>query len=160
VFEAILAGLRDEPLELIVTVGSDGDPAALGPQPDNVHVERFLPQGALLPLCDLVVSYCGSGAMLGTLGAGLPMLALPQGADQFLNAGRITATGTGLALMPEEATPAAIREAAAALLTDASVHTAARALQGEIEAMPAPATLIDGLEALVAAAGTDGNHHA
>ena len=157
VFEAILAGLRDEPLELIVTLGADGDPAALGPQPDNVHVERFLPQGALLAFCDLVVSHCGSGAMLGTLGAGLPMLALPQGADQFLNASRITATGTGLALMPAEATPAAIREATTTLLTDASIHAAAQALRAEIEAMPAPASVVGGLEALVAAAPSHGN---
>ncbi|MEO8572101.1 MAG: nucleotide disphospho-sugar-binding domain-containing protein [Chloroflexota bacterium] len=57
-----------------MTVGTKGDPALLGPQPDNVHVERYIPQSQLLPHCDLLVAHAGSGALLGALNAGVPIL--------------------------------------------------------------------------------------
>src|SRR5207249_8504898 len=40
VLQTIIAGLREAPLNLIVTLGRDRDPADFGPQPANVHVER------------------------------------------------------------------------------------------------------------------------
>jgi UDP:flavonoid glycosyltransferase YjiC (YdhE family) len=40
VFAAIITALRDEPVELVVTVGRNQDPAQFGPQPPSVHVER------------------------------------------------------------------------------------------------------------------------
>jgi UDP:flavonoid glycosyltransferase YjiC (YdhE family) len=72
-FQRVLTGLRDLPVNLIVTVGRDLDPDELGTQPANVHIERFIPQAALLPHCDLVVSHGGSGSVLGALAHGLPM---------------------------------------------------------------------------------------
>ena len=44
VFRALLDGLRDEALNVVVTVGKQNDPAVLGPQPSNVHVHRYIPQ--------------------------------------------------------------------------------------------------------------------
>jgi UDP:flavonoid glycosyltransferase YjiC (YdhE family) len=38
VFSGPLAGLRDVGAEIVVTVGNELDPAALGPQPKNVHI--------------------------------------------------------------------------------------------------------------------------
>lgn len=52
IFQRVLAGLRSLPLNLIVTVGRDIDPAEFGPQPANVHIERYA-QALLLPYCDL-----------------------------------------------------------------------------------------------------------
>lgn len=53
-FQAILDGLRDEPVTLILTIGRDVNPEEFGPQPANVHIERYVPQSLLLPQCDLV----------------------------------------------------------------------------------------------------------
>jgi len=47
-FAAILAGLRDEPLNLILTIGRNHDPADFGPQSAHVHIERYVPQTVLL----------------------------------------------------------------------------------------------------------------
>jgi UDP:flavonoid glycosyltransferase YjiC (YdhE family) len=150
VFRAVLEGLRDEPVNVIVTVGADGDPSALGPQPDNVHVERYIPQSQLLPKCDLFVSHAGSGALLGALNAGVPMLAIPQGADQFFNAARIVEVGLGLRLMPAELDAAAVREAIRELLEDGRFAAVARTQKAAIEAMPSPAEVVPILEALAA----------
>lgn len=148
VFTTVLEGLRDEAVNVIVTVGASGDPALLGPQPDSVHVERFIPQTQLLPHCDLIISHAGSGATLGALAAGLPMLAIPQGADQFLNAGAIVEAGAGLRLLPAELTSIAVRDATNRLLQDRRFADVARAQRAAIGEMPAPASVVPRLEAL------------
>ena len=82
VFEAALAGLRELPLNIVVTTGPGSDPERFGPQPPNVVIELFIPQALILPQCRVVVSHCGAGTMLGALSHGLPQLCLPQDADQ------------------------------------------------------------------------------
>jgi UDP:flavonoid glycosyltransferase YjiC (YdhE family) len=149
VFRAVLEGLREEALNVIVTVGPSGDPAGLGPQPENVHVERYIPQSQLLPLCDLFVSHGGSGALLGALSAGVPMLAIPQGADQFINAKRVVEAGFGLRLMPSELTSDAVRSAARRLIDDGQFVEVARVQQAAIAEMPDPSAVVPVLEALV-----------
>ena len=149
VFRTVLDGLRDEPLNIIVTVGADGNPAALGPQPDHVHVERYVPQSQLLPYCDLLVSHAGSGALLGALNAGVPMLAMPQGADQFMNAERIVEVGVGLRLMPSDLSPISVRDSARRLIGEGQFTRVARIQQAAIEEMPTPHAVVPVLEALV-----------
>ena len=145
VLETALAGLRDLPLNLVVTTGPGSDPARLGPQPPHVLVAAHLPHALLLPRCRLVVSQGGAGVMLGALALGLPQLVLPQGADQPLNAAACQAAGAGLALGPEEVTTEAVRASAEHLMADSGFTSAAHVIRAEIEAMPAAADLLDGL---------------
>ena len=107
-FAAILEGVRDEELNVIVTIGAGNDPAALGPQPDNVHIEEFIPQSALLPRCDLVINQGGT-AILPILANGLPLLVLPRAANQFHNAESCVSAGVARSLLPSEVTAEAVR---------------------------------------------------
>ena len=66
------------------------------------------------------------------------MLAIPQGADQFLNAERIVESGVGLRLMPDEVEPGAVRDAIQTLLDDELYRDAARVHQASMKSMPAP----------------------
>jgi UDP:flavonoid glycosyltransferase YjiC (YdhE family) len=66
-------------VDVLVAVGPEGDPAALGDVSDNVHIERFVNQAQVLPLVDLAVTHGGTGTVLGALQAGLPQLLIPQG---------------------------------------------------------------------------------
>jgi hypothetical protein len=136
-------------VDILVTVGPEGEPAALGEVPNNVHVERFVAQSAVLPLVDLIVHHGGTGTVLSALEVGLPQLLLPQGADQFYNAQILPATGVARALPNEAQQPGAIAEAVQALLGDSPErHTAAR-LRDEIAAMPSPAEVVPTLIELV-----------
>lgn len=137
VFAAVLDALRDEPVTVIVTVGEDNDPDAFGLQPDHVHIERFVPQSLLLPYCDAVVNQGGT-AILPILAHGLPLLLLPQGANQFHNAAACLAAGVARRLLPSEVSPAAVRRELRALLDDPRVREAATRVQGELAAMPGP----------------------
>jgi UDP:flavonoid glycosyltransferase YjiC (YdhE family) len=136
VFEACLAGLRDLPLDVVVTVGRDGDPDRLGPQPPSVLVERYVPQALLLPRCRVVISHGGAGTLLGAYAHGLPQLIIPQAADQFVNATVAEAAGAAIALLPGAVTPEAVRTAVRRLLCEPGFALAARAVRAEIEAMP------------------------
>jgi UDP:flavonoid glycosyltransferase YjiC (YdhE family) len=132
-------------VDILVAVGPEGEPAALGELPDNVHVERFVAQSDVLPLVDLIVHHGGTGTVLGALEAGLPQLLLPQGADQFINAEMLTTAGAVRALTNEAQQPGAIGEAVQALLGDCPERQVAARLRDEIAAMPAPDEVVPAL---------------
>src|SRR5205814_4683234 len=133
-----IAGLRDEPVELIVTVGRDQDPGQFGQQPANVHVERYIPQSLLFPRCDLVVCHGGWNTVLAALGHGLPLVLLPIGADQPQNAERCAALGVGVTVRPEGRTPTAIRAAVREVLANPSYRENAERMRDEMESLPGP----------------------
>ena len=147
-FERSIRGLCELHIELIVTVGRYVDPARFGPQPDHVHIEHYIPQAELLPVCDLVVNHGGSGSVIGALAHGLPMVVLPMGADQSLNASRCERLGVGVALDATRATPRSIRGAVAGVLDDSAFRVAAEGIRDEIAALPGPEAVVPRLEAL------------
>ena len=152
-FERALTGLRELPVNLLVTVGRQLDPAEFGRQPGHVRIERYIPQAAVLPHCALSVSHAGSGSVLGALAHGLPMVLLPMGADQPANAGRCVRLGVAQALDPVTATPETIRAAVTAVLADPGYRMAARRFQDEIATLPEPAAAVSRLEQLAGAGG-------
>ncbi|MBB5838680.1 glycosyltransferase [Kribbella italica] len=147
-FTRVLTGLRDLSTNVVVTVGDRNDPAALGPQPPHIRVERFIPQDDLLPTCDLVISHGGSGSILGTLAHGLPSIVLPLGADQPHNAQRLLTLGAGAALDPVTLTPADVTQAATEVLANSNYVEAAQRLQAELNALPEVAQAVPLIESL------------
>jgi UDP:flavonoid glycosyltransferase YjiC (YdhE family) len=147
VLSTVVDGIRELPLRAVVTVGPRGEPDALGPQPDNVHVARYIPQTQLLEHCSLVVSHAGSGTFLAALAAELPQVCIPQAADQFFNAGACAKAGAGIALAPDALSAEAVRDAVVALLEETAYRDAARRVSAEIAAMPSPTEVADKLHA-------------
>jgi len=149
-FSAAIEAVSDLGPDVIVTLGPSGDPVSLGPQPSHVHVERFVPQGAILPLCRAVVTNGGSGSVLGALAYGVPVLCVPAPASpsQRRNADAVVRAGAGRSIERAESTTAAIRAEVFALLEDPSYANVAGRVANEIEQMPAVAegvTLFDRL---------------
>jgi UDP:flavonoid glycosyltransferase YjiC (YdhE family) len=147
VFAAVLRGLRSEPVTVILTIGYENDPAQFGAQPENVHVERFIPQSLLLPYCDVAVNQGGT-AILPILAQGIPLLVLPQGANQFHNAAACEAAGVGRRLLPGQVDPEAVRRDVLALLNEPTYRERATRVQREMAAMPGPDRGVDLLEQL------------
>lgn len=148
-FERVIAGLRELPVNALVTVGREIDPVRFGPQPPRITIERFVPQADVLPYADLVVTHGGSGSVLGALGHGLPMVLLPMGADQPLNAARCETLGVGLVLDAVRATASDVRDAVSAVLAEPSFREHARPFRDEIAALPRPEAVVPLLERLV-----------
>ncbi len=148
-FRAIIAGLRDEPANLVLTVGRNVDPARFGPQPPGVRVERYIPQTLLLPHCAAVIAHGGFNTVMAALDGGLPLVLLPLGADQPHNARRCAALGVGRVLAPDARTLGAIREAVRAVLVDPAYRREAARLREELRALPGPGVAVTLLERLV-----------
>jgi UDP:flavonoid glycosyltransferase YjiC (YdhE family) len=138
ILEAIVSGLQDEPLNLILSTGRNRDPADFGPQPPHMHIERYIPQSLLFPHCDLVVAHGGTGTVMAALSHGLPMVILPVRADQPDNARRCAELGVARVIALESRTPDAIREAVQEVLANPSYREYAIRLKDEMQTMPGP----------------------
>ena len=147
VFRVLLDALADVECNVIATVGPRSDPGELAPIPENAHVERYISQSLVLPLASVAVAHGGAGSTLAALAHGLPMLVVPQGADQFENAQQCVAIGVGKLLLPHELTAQAAREAVVSLLEEDQHRESARRIAQEISAMPEPPALVPKLVA-------------
>jgi UDP:flavonoid glycosyltransferase YjiC (YdhE family) len=123
--------LADLPVRVLLTVGMEVDPAELGPVPANVHVERWVPQSAVMAHAAAMVGHGGSGSTLAAMAAGMPLAVVPLFADQPDNAQRIAELGAGLRLDGVSGVAAAVTE----LLTDPRYRDAARTVADEIAAL-------------------------
>jgi UDP-N-acetylglucosamine:LPS N-acetylglucosamine transferase len=147
IFRAALAGLASEPVEVVVTVGTNQDPDELGPAPSNARVERFIPQASLLPTCAAVVHHGGAGTTFGALAHGLPQVVIPQGADNFIMATMLERAGLADVLQPGEDSSDRIRDRVRRILEEPEYARAARRIAAEIAAMPGPKDVADSLRA-------------
>jgi UDP:flavonoid glycosyltransferase YjiC (YdhE family) len=148
VLEAIIDALRDEPVNVIVAIGSDEDPGRFGPQPANVRLDTYLPQPLLLQQCDVFVTHGGFNSVKESLAAGVPMVVVPITADQPYNAERCAAQGVGRVIDPADRTPERIRDAVREVLTTAPYRQNIRRVQAEMAALPGSAHLVDLLESV------------
>ena len=145
VFTTALTGLRDLPVNVLVTAGPGSGPDRFGPQPANVRIADFTPHALLLPHCAGLVTQGGASTIVAALCHGLPHLILPQGADQFANSAKAVEAGVALVLPPADLTPETVRIAATRLLEDTALTRTARTIQAEIRAMPSPGEVLSGL---------------
>ena len=149
-FTRVLVGLRELPVNVIVTVGHHIDPTEFGPQPANVHIKQHIAQETILPQCSLIVSHGGSGSVVGALAHGRPSVLIPMGADQPMNAARCKQLGMARVLDPIEATPDMVREAVSDVLENPSYRRAAERMRDEFAALPGPMHAVTLLERLAA----------
>ena len=121
---------------MIATVGRSVDPTRFEPLPDNVRVERYIPNSLLLPRVDAVVCHGGFNTVMGALTFGRPLVLAPITADQPIHAQRCATLGVGCVVGAQPLDPAEIRRATHAVLDEPSFREAARKLQREIAALP------------------------
>ncbi len=96
VYRTVLAAVSVmKTARVLLTVGTHFDPSSIGPTEANVHVEPWVDQSDVLARADLVVCHGGSGTVLGALGAGVPVVAVPVFADQSENARLVVDAGAG-----------------------------------------------------------------
>ena len=156
VLEAIIEGIADLPVTLIVAIGPNEDASRFGSVPANVRLEPYVPQPELLRRCDLFITHGGFNSVKESLIAGVPMVVIPITADQPYCAQRCAALGVGRVVAPDQRNAEAVRAAAQAVLGNASFRTRAEAFAAEMRELPGPETVVALLHGLV----TEGNHSA
>jgi UDP:flavonoid glycosyltransferase YjiC (YdhE family) len=148
-FPAILDGLSDAAVDLLLTVGPTVDPASVRDQRAGVRVLSYVPQRAVLDHCAVVISHGGYGTLLDSVDAAVPCVIVPFGADQFLNAAAAQRLGIGIVVEEETLAAPLIREAVEALLDPGSPsHGRIRELRDQWRALPGPGAAVAALIAL------------
>jgi MGT family glycosyltransferase len=113
---------------VIVSTGQT-DPAALGPLPANVLARRSVPQPEVLARAALFITHGGMNSANEAMYAGVPMLVIPQGADQPLVAARVVELGAGLSIPTDDVSVEAVRALARRLLDEPGFRAAADTLR-------------------------------
>jgi UDP:flavonoid glycosyltransferase YjiC (YdhE family) len=144
--EAIIGALSGLEVRALVTSGVEPDELGLSAIPDHVEVRRFADHRQVIPASRAVVTHAGAGTVQDALLMGRPIVALPQFADQFLNADRITESGVGTMLVGPDQTPDQIADRVSDAL-DGAFDAAVDAIAAEAQELPSLADLLPTLEA-------------
>ncbi len=124
VMTRIVAGIGAAGAAAVVTTGASHDPSAIATSATPLVARRWIDQETVLPCVDAVVTHGGAGTVGGALCHGLPLVVVPQGADQFAHARRVEELGVGVAVA-RSAPESAIAAALTAVLRDAKYRDAA-----------------------------------
>jgi|SRR5579875_129993 len=142
----ILEALGRLPVRGLLTLGGI-DPGKLV-VPSNIVVRRYLDHLSVLAQVSAVVSHGGLSTITAALAEGAPMVLVPQGREQPLNAERVAACGAGVNL-PVDATPDDIAEAVTAVLNDTSYKAGAMKMRALIEPHGRGSSAVSHVEALL-----------
>jgi len=119
--------------------------------PDNMWGQQFVPQTAILPVVDLVVTHGGNNTVTETFFYGKPMLVLPLFADQFDNAQRLVETGLGLRANPFHCTEEELLTSVDKLVNDSDLAQKMKAIGERIRSSTDKAMIAKRIEDIVSA---------
>ncbi|AVV47360.1 hypothetical protein C6376_08640 [Streptomyces sp. P3] len=131
-YRSCVQAFAELPWQVVMSVGHAVAPDELGPLPDTVEVHPHVPQLAVLAHADAFVTHAGMGGTMEALHYGVPLVAVPQMAEQRVNAARIEQLRLGVHLPRETVTPEALREAVLRVSSDRDVRTGVADMRREI----------------------------
>jgi len=134
--------------QVIVSMGPQHDELALGP---NMTGEEFLPQPAILPQVDLVITHGGNNTVTESLHFGKPLVVLPLFWDQHDNAQRMQELGLGRRLDTYGHEPEELIEAVENLLADPRLPGRLSRISQRLQGEPGTLKAADLIQSLVAA---------
>lgn len=102
-YKGCIAAFTDTPYQVILSVGNLVDMKLFGELPENVEVYPSVDQIAVLQKADVFVTHCGMNSASEALYFGVPLVMLPQTAEQGAVATRTAQLGAGF---PAERTSA------------------------------------------------------
>ncbi|MEU7146030.1 nucleotide disphospho-sugar-binding domain-containing protein [Nocardia sp. NPDC046473] len=149
VMRSMLDGLSELSVDVVVAMDPSSwkrvsDEVEVSP---NVFVTSWVPLGLLLPSCRAIIHHGGAGTTMTSLVHGVPQLILPQFADQFANAQRIAACGSGVDLAPTMVSKEFLPDLVDSLLSEGSpMRDRAAEIAVEAQSQIPPSSLIPTLE--------------
>jgi len=129
----LLGFLAGTPHRFIVSMGPQASEVELA---GNMWGEEFLPQPAILPLVDLVITHGGNNTVTESLHHGKPLVVVPLFWDQYDNAQRVQELGFGRRLPPYALEADELAAAIDGLLGDAALAAGLRGIATRLAASP------------------------
>lgn len=124
------------------------DAAFMAEVPAHCVVTRYAPQLQLLDRAAVAITHGGLNTVNECLDRGCPMIVVPLGKEQPLQAELVRRAGNGVALDPVSFTEADVRDAVLALLADGPHRERARSIRDSYRATDSSATICAALERL------------
>ncbi|MBB5155088.1 macrolide family glycosyltransferase [Saccharopolyspora phatthalungensis] len=118
---------------VVMAVGRSTDPAELGALPVNFEVRQWIPQLRVLSQASAFITHAGMGGTMEGLFHGVPLIAVPQATEQFMNAARIEELDLGTQVNCETVTPAQLRAALEKVTTSDVIRARLREMRQEIQ---------------------------
>lgn len=125
-YKNCVKALGGAPYRVALAVGPSTDPAKLGEIPENIVVQRIVPQLEILQHADVFVSHGGMKSVNESLYFDVPLVVVPQGVDQPVLAKRVAELGAGVVLTAEQSTPLQLRSAVDKIVNEPSYRQQAR----------------------------------
>lgn len=102
-FKNCISALEDAPYQVVLSVGNLVSPEEFGALPEHISVFSHVDQIAVLQQADVFVSHCGMNSVSESLYFGVPLVMLPQTAEQGGVAQRVLQLGAGVKLSKTDA---------------------------------------------------------
>ena len=102
-YRACITAFADSPYQVILSVGTQIDPSALGALPENIAVYPHVDQIAVLQKADVFLSHCGMNSASESLYFSVPLVLFPQTNEQGGVAARVAELGAGATLEKTDA---------------------------------------------------------
>jgi MGT family glycosyltransferase len=135
--------LSRTPHRVIVSMGPQHTEFELA---ENMWGGELVPQPALLPKADAVITHAGNNTTTECMHFGKPMVALPLFWDQYDNAQRVGETGYGIRLETYEFEEDELRSALDRLLADDGLRARMASNAGVLQSFPGTVRAADLLE--------------
>jgi MGT family glycosyltransferase len=132
---------------VIVSMGPQHEELRLAP---NMTGDEFLPQPAILPQVEVVITHGGNNTITESLHFGKPTVVLPLFWDQHDNAQRMHELGLGRRLDTYGHEPAELIDAIESLLADPHLPGRLRGISQRLQAAPGTVQAADLIESLAA----------
>lgn len=123
---------RDSPCQVVLSVGNQVDLKAFGTLPEHIQIFPSVDQIAVLEKADAFVTHCGMNSVSEALWFGVPLVLLPQTAEQNGVAERVLELGAGI--RPEQ--DGDLRRAVERLLSDPAYRANAQRIADTFHACP------------------------
>ncbi|MGQ7885837.1 macrolide family glycosyltransferase [Paenibacillus sp. WC2504] len=109
---------------VVMSIGNRTQMADLGEIPPNFIVKNYVPQTQLLPHTKLFITHGGMNSTHEGLYYGVPLIVIPQSADQPMVAAQVANIGAGMQLQMQSLTANQLREAVDHVLSEPSYKIA------------------------------------
>jgi MGT family glycosyltransferase len=118
---------------VVMSIGEKAKLSDLGDIPENYIVENYVPQTDVLKYTNLFITHGGMNSVHEGLYYGVPLIVVPQSADQPVIAGQVANIGAGIQLQMQGLTANQLRESADHVLNHPSFHKAAAKMKESLQ---------------------------
>ncbi|MER5337137.1 macrolide family glycosyltransferase [Micromonospora sp. NPDC002717] len=141
-----------QPWHVVMTLGGQVDPAALGDLPPNVEAHRWVSHVKVLEQATVCVTHGGMGTLMEALYWGRPLVVVPQSFDVLPMARRVDQLGLGAVLPGEKADGDTLLAAVGAVTADPALIARVEAMRGHVRRAGGAVRAADAVEAHLARA--------